>query len=360
MIDQEKKPFPAQGKHPPFDGEPPFGGPPPFGDKPPFDGEPPFGGPPPFGGKPPFDGMPPTGDRPIRRGPPQGWNPPMADISWVKRQYLDIPYGTESKAQCLDLFLPEKGDGPFPVLIHIHGGGFAIGNKRDDHMDAYLKGLHRGLAVASIEYRLSGEAIFPAAVLDCRAALRFLKAHGAEYHIDPDRIALIGGSAGGNLVAMMAMNIPNGAFPGEKQADEYSELPRIRAAVDQFGPMNFKTMDDQARQNGISNVNHDVPTSPESKYIGVAISEASQELCDQANPATYASERMCPMLVQHGTADKLVPYEQSVEFVEALKAKGLGGRVRFVPLPGANHEDKMFVAEENMDLVFDFVTKYLS
>lgn len=95
--------------------------------------------------------------------------------------------------------------------------------------------------------------------------------------------------------------------------------------------------DDQARQNGISNVNHDEPASPESKYIGIAIPEASQELCDRADPATYASERMYPMLVQHGTADKLVPYEQSVEFVEALKAKGLGGRVRFVPLPGANH-----------------------
>ena len=327
--------------------------PPPFGDRPPFDGQPPFGGPPPFGGKP--------GDKPFRFGPPGGFGgPPRADISWVKRQYLDVPYGTDSKAQCFDLFLPEEGDGPFPVLIHIHGGGFAMGDKRDDHMDAYLKGLHRGIAVGSFEYRLSGEAKFPAAVLDCRNALRFLAAHAAEYKIDPERIMFIGGSAGGNLVAMMGMNIPNGAFPGEGSADSYSPLPKVRAAIPQFGPMNFRNMDDQARQNGISNVDHDVPTSPESKYLGIAIPEAPQELIDQANPATYAGEAMCPMLVQHGTADKLVPFEQSVEFVDALKAKGLGDRVTFVPLEGANHEDKRFVAEENMNLVFDFLSKHMA
>lgn len=284
----------------------------------------------------------------------------MADISWVKRQYLDVPYASDSKAQCFDLFLPEEGDGPFPVLIHIHGGGFAMGNKRDDHMDAYLKALHRGIAVGSFEYRLSWESIFPAAVLDCRAALRFLKAHAAEYKIDPNRIAFIGGSAGGNLVAMMGMNVPNGAFPGEGPADSYSELPVVRAAVPQFGPMNFKTMDDQARANGVSHVNHDEPSSPESKYLGVPVPDAPQELNDQANPATYAGEAMCPMLVQHGTVDRLVPYQQSEEFVAALQAKGLGGRVTFVPLEGADHEDKMFVADENMKLVFDFVQKHLA
>ena len=303
-------------------------------------------------GKPPFGGHPPMGDRPVRMGPP------MADISWVKRQYLDVPYGTHSKAQCLDIFLPEAGEGPFPVLIHIHGGGFAMGDKRDDHMDAYLKGLAHGMAVVSIEYRLSREALFPAAVLDCRDAIRFLKAHGAEYHIDPERIALIGGSAGGNLVGMLAMNVPNGDFPGESDAGSYGELPMIRAAVDQFGPMNFLTMDDQARENGVSLVNHDEAHSPESNYLGTALQEAP-ELCAQANPATYASERMCPMLVQHGTVDRLVPYAQSVEFVEALRGKGLGDRVRFVPIEGADHEDKKFVSDANMNLVFDFVLEHL-
>lgn len=99
----------------------------------------------------------------------------------------------------------------------MHGGGFAFGDKRDDHMNAYLKALGWGWAAVSVEYRLSGEAIFPAAVLDCREAVRFLRKNAARYKLDPDRFAAIGGSAGGNLAAMLGMNIPNGAFHGEER-----------------------------------------------------------------------------------------------------------------------------------------------
>lgn len=287
--------------------------------------------------------------------PPAGWKPPMADISWVKRKLLDIPYGSESKNQCLDLYLPETGSGPFPLLIHIHGG-FAMGDKRDDHMDAYLTGIRRGYAVASIEYRLSGEAIFPAAVLDCREALRYILAHAVELSVDPDRIATIGGSAGGNLSAMVGMNIPNGAFPGEA-GKILDPLPTVRAAIDQFGPMNFKTMDAQARANGVSFADHDLPTSPESKYLGAAVPQTPDALAAAANPLTYAGENMCPMLVQHGDMDHLVPKEQSLEFVAGLREKSLGCKVQFVLLEGADHEDKKFTAKENMDLVFAFLDK---
>lgn len=308
---------------------------------------------PPF---PPMDGKPPKGN--LGGPPPADWKPPMADISWVKRKFLDIPYASESKAQCFDLYLPEEGSGPFPLLIHIHGGGFAMGDKRDDHMDAYLTGIKRGYAVASIEYRLSGEAIFPAAVLDCREALRYILAHAAELSIDPERIATIGGSAGGNLSAMMGMNVPNGAFPGE-EGKTLGPLPVLRASIDQFGPMNFKTMDAQARENGVSFADHDEPFSPESKYLGVAVPDAPEALAAAANPLSYAGEAMSPMLVQHGTVDRLVPKEQSLEFVAGLQAKGLGDKVTFGLLEGADHEDKKFVSKENMDLVFDFLNKYM-
>ena len=290
-------------------------------------------------------------------GPPPAWEPPMADISWVRRKFLDVPYAHESMAQRLDLYLPQEGEGPFPLVIHFHGGGFFLGDKRDDHMDAYLKGLHYGWAVGSVEYRLSGEAIFPAAVLDCREALRYLYAHAAEYRIDPEKICVLGGSAGGNLAAMMGMNIPNGAFLGE-EGKSLAPLPMIRACVDQFGPMNFKSMDDQARANGISLVEHDEPFSPESKYLGVAIPDAPQALIDAANPATYAGPAMAPILVQHGTVDRLVPYQQSPEFVAALEAKGQGDKVTFTPIEGADHEDKLFVTDENLKQVFDFLDEH--
>lgn len=285
------------------------------------------------------------------------WAPPMADISWVKRKFLDVPYGQDSKRQCFDLYLPQEGEGPFPLLIHIHGGGFAFGDKRDNHLDAYLKALHRGMAVASVEYRVSGEAVFPAAVLDCRQAVRVIRERGKEFQIDPERIAVIGGSAGGNLAAMLGMNVPNGQFPGETEAGGVQ--PYVKAAVDQFGPVRFETMQRQARENGVSQVSPDPEQMPESKYLGCSLDKAPEELLKAAYPGTYSGPDMAPLLVQHGTADHLVPWGQSEEFVADLTARGFGDKVVYLPLEGADHEDKRFFQGENMDRVFAFLMQYL-
>ncbi len=325
---------------------------PPFGDKPPM-GMPPMGMPP-VGDKPPM-GMPPMGGP---GGPPPGWKPPMADISWVKRKFLDIAYGSDSPRQCYDLYLPDEGEGPFPLFVHIHGGGFAFGDKRDDHMDAYLLGIKRGYAVASIEYRVSGEATFPAAPLDCREAIRHMIVNADMYHIDPKRIAVLGGSAGGNLAAMVGMNVPNGAFPGE-EGKAFAVQPVVQVCIDQFGPVRFETMNQQAMENGVSEVHPSSATMPESKYLGVDISDTPAELLQKAYPGTYASDAMAFMLVQHGTADHLVPWAQSEEFVKDLHTRGFAHKVEYVPLEGADHEDKRFTAEENTNLVFAFIERYI-
>ncbi|MGN0299071.1 MAG: alpha/beta hydrolase fold domain-containing protein, partial [Lachnospiraceae bacterium] len=267
-------------------------------------------------------------------GPPIDFKPPMADISWVKRKYLDVPYASESLNQCMDIYLPEEGEGPFSVLFHIHGGGFALGDKRDDHMNTYLKFLNKGIAVGSIEYRLSGEAIFPAAVLDCREAIRYAREHAAEYHLDPVHIGVIGGSAGGNLSAMLGMNIPNGAFPGE-EGRIFRENCQVNVAVDQFGPIDFKVMDDQARANKISFADHDKANSPESSYLGGAIQELDDAYVAKANPITYINAQMAPLLVQHGIVDRLVPYQQSELLVEAVRKKQPEAVVEFTTLPTA-------------------------
>lgn len=292
-------------------------------------------------------------------GIPGGFKPPMADISWVKRKFLDVPYDNKSPRQCFDLYLPDEGNGPFPLLVHIHGGGFAFGDKRDDHMNAYLTGVKRGYAVASVEYRVSGEATFPAAVLDCREAVRYMKAHADGYKVDANRIIVIGGSAGGNLAAMLGMNVPNGQFPGEEDRTDFLCQPTVKVAIDQFGPVRFETMTAQALANGVSEVQPNAAMMPESKYLGCPIDKAPAELLAKAYPGTYASSAMAPLLVQHGTADHLVPWAQSEEFVADLIAKGFGDRVEYVPLAGADHEDKRFFAEENMNLVFRFIEKHL-
>lgn len=291
-------------------------------------------------------------------GPPAGFQVKMADISWVKRKFLDIPYAGQSPAQRLDLYLPEEGEGPFPLVVHIHGGGFAMGDKRDDHMDAYLQGLAHGFALASVEYRLSGEAIFPAAVLDCREAFRFLRRNAARYLIDPGRICALGGSAGGNLAALMGMNIPNGRFPGE-EGRTFDGSCEVQAAVDQFGPIEFRAMDEQARANGVSFADHDQPHSAESAYMGGALPELPDEWLAQADPTTYISDRMAPLLVEHGCRDRLVPFMQSVNFVNAIYQKLGPGRVEFVPLPAADHEDKEFSSGWNQNVLWQWLKAHL-
>ena len=297
-------------------------------------------------------------DAPEGAGDPPAFEVKMADISWVKRKFLDIPYASQSSAQRLDLYLPDEGDGPFPVVVHIHGGGFGMGDKRDDHMDTYLQGLKHGYAIASVEYRLSGEAIFPAAVLDCREAFRFLRRNAAQYCIDPNRICALGGSAGGNLAAMMGMNIPNGQFPGEENMT-FDASCEVQACVDQFGPIDFRHMDEQARANGVSFVDHDLPDSAESRYMGGALPGLTDEWIAKADPTAYINEKMAPMLVEHGCMDRLVPFAQSVNFVNAIYQKLGQGRVEFVPLPNADHEDKEYSADWNMNVLWGWLDKHL-
>jgi ribose/xylose/arabinose/galactoside ABC-type transport system permease subunit/acetyl esterase/lipase len=294
------------------------------------------------GGKPPLDDV-----------------PPPADVSFVRRKFLDVKYG-DFAAHTLDVFLPDEGDGPFPLLIHIHGGGFAIGDKRDGHIITLLDSIKKGYALASINYRLSGEAVFPAAVLDCREAVRFMKENAEKYRIIPDRIAVIGGSAGGNLCALLAMNVPNGEFYGETEIARDSANATIKAAIDWFGPTDFSVMDEQAEANGVSFADHGESNSPESCYMGKTLGEVDPDFVQKANPIRYISDKMSPLLVEHGTEDKLVPFAQSEILVAAIENKlGKGGTVTFVPLDGADHDDDQFESDENMKIVWGFLEENL-
>jgi hypothetical protein len=167
------------------------------------------------------------------------WQP---DISSISRKYLDLSYAEQSNAQKLDIYLPEEGKGPFPVILSVHGGAFLGGDKRDGQLIPMLKGLEKGYAIVSINYRLSGEATWPAQILDCKAAVRWIRAHAGDYKLDPERIAAWGGSAGGHLSAVLGTSgdIPELEDPDQGNA-AYSS--RVQAVVDWFGPTDFLEMD---------------------------------------------------------------------------------------------------------------------
>ncbi|MEW5868162.1 MAG: alpha/beta hydrolase [Chloroflexota bacterium] len=282
---------------------------------------------------------------------------PPADVTHIPRKWLDIPYASLSPAQKLDIYLPNEGEGPFPTILHIHGGGFAIGDKCDLHVLAWLKGLERGYAVVSVNYRLSGEATFPAGLQDIKAAIRWLRANQEKYPIDGNHIAACGGSSGGNYAAMVCLTSQVTEF------DDYSlgnpEYPcNVQAAVDWFGPTDFSRMDEQLNESGLGPSDHGEADSPESRYLGGKLSDVPLQV-ELANPMTYVYANMPPILIQHGRLDTLVPVQQSMIFVDKLEKYVSGDRYEFDIIEGAGHGDPLFETEENMKRVFAFLDRHL-
>ena len=298
---------------------------------------------------------------PMKFGHPlggEGIHIPEADVSFVKRKYLDISYASFSDAQKLDIYLPEMGDGPFPILLQIHGGGFEFGDKRDLHLLPFLHGIERGYAVVSTNYRLSGEAIFPAAIQDVKAAVRWLRANQDQYHLDGSRIAACGGSAGGNLAAMLGVT-------GNTREFDIPELGNsnlsstVQSVVDWFGPIDFLSMDEQARHNGLGIADHNAPFSPESKYLGVPIQDIPTKV-KLANPTTYIHPGIPPFFIQHGDSDELVPVQQSINFHKELQKVLSPDRLKFEIFLGAGHGDPLFETDLNMEKVFLFLDKNIN
>lgn len=285
---------------------------------------------------------------------------PAADTSHVTRKYLDIPYANLSPAQKLDIYLPEREDEPYPVILSIHGGAFMGGDKSDEQVLPMLEGLKRGYAVVALNYRLSWEAIFPALVQDVKAAVRWVRANAVKYNFNPDWIASWGASAGGYLSSML------GTSAGVPDLEDLSlgnpDQPcDIQAVVDWFGPTNFLKMDQQLTENGFvppPGTEHNGANSPESLLLGNTITEVPK-LVEAANPETYIRANAPPFLIQHGTDDPVVPVQQSIEFADKLKQALGESMVTLELLEGAEHADEMFETPENVTRVLDFLDEQL-
>lgn len=239
--------------------------------------------------------------------------------------HRDLAYVPDGHArQKLDLYLPKDGTN-LPLIINIHGGAFKMGSKEHGVPLEYLA---QGYAVASINYRLSQHALFPAQIQDCKAAVRWLRAHAAEYRLDPRHFAALGSSAGGHLAAMVGTTGDTTEFDTGPNLDQPS---RVQAVVDYFGPTDFLQMDAHRLPNGQV---HDSANSPESELIGGPIQE-NKEKTAKANPVTYVTAGDPPFLICHGDRDPLVPHHQSVLLEAALKHAGVP--VKFCTVKGGGH-----------------------
>ena len=277
----------------------------------------------------------------------------------IARKCLDLPYAAQSVSQKLDLYYPETGGGPFPLVVHVHGGAFMFGTKRDCNLKPMLRVLERGYALASVEYRLSGEARFPAPVYDCKAAIRFLRANAARYRLDAARIGIWGPSAGGYLAAMVGATNHSPAFEDLSMGNAW-ESSAVQAVVDWCGPCgDFTHMDRQIRENGIGDDDHDDPCSPESRLLGHAIQQV-RELSRLAAPVTHVSRQCLPFLIHHGEADPIVPVQQSLCLAAAVRAAAGEGNVTLRTFPGRGHHGQPWYEEPALTKeVLDFLDIYL-
>jgi acetyl esterase/lipase len=264
------------------------------------------------------------------------------------RAERDIVYAKAGERELkLDVYLPEGPSArPRPLIVWIHGGAWRAGSKEQTPI---LPLLRQGYAGASVGYRYTQEAPFPANVQDCKAAIRYLRANAAKYNIDPNRIAVWGSSAGGHLVAFLGTSGDVAEFEGTHGVTGVSS--RVQAVVDWFGPTRVARMSHHP-----SRMDHDSPESPENQLIGALIQQ-NPELAERANPARYASKDDPPFLIQHGDADPLVPMEQSEILADALKAAG--AKVELQPMAGAGHGGPQFQTPENLLKVKAFLDSAL-
>ena len=260
--------------------------------------------------------------------------------------HRDLEYlPTKNKRQTLDIYVPKNADSPRPLIVWIHGGAWRAGSK---NRTPALRMLGQGYVVASINYRLSQKAIFPAQIQDCKAAIRWLRDHAAKYKIDPKRIGVWGSSAGGHLVALL------GTSGGVKELDADKSVAtsaKVQAVCDFFGPTDFLQMDAHSPPN--PRIVHDAPNSPESQLIGGPIQQHKEKTA-KANPITYVSKDDPPFLIVHGDRDPLVPHHQSQILHKALKEAGVDSTLHTVE--GGGHG---FRSREVDRLVDNFFAKHL-
>jgi acetyl esterase/lipase len=209
----------------------------------------------------------------------------------------------------LDIYRPEKAGEPLPLIVWVHGGGWRNGSKGGS-MAIPLSG--RGYVVASIDYRLTGVAKFPAQIEDCRAAIRWLRASASKYGIDPKRIGVWGASAGGHLVSLLGT--AGDVTTWDSVGGNTDQSSRVQAVCDFYGPSNlFSERFVEARNGG---------DPPMLRLFGGPVEEL-KEKARRGSPVTYVSADDPPFLIVHGDKDNLVPINQSEQLEQALKKAGV-------------------------------------
>ncbi len=255
----------------------------------------------------------------------------------------DIEYAKDGhERQKLDLYVPKvEKDKKLPLVVWVHGGGWAMGSKNGIGSCAWI--LKEEFALASVGYRLTDAATFPSQLEDCQAAIKWLKENSGTRGVDPSRIVVWGGSAGGHLVSLLGTT-----------GDPDDPTDDIAGVIDWFGPSELLTMQEQ-RTLPVK-LNADDPNSFESKLIGGAL-QKNPKKAKNASPVSHVSSDDAPFLIMHGDKDPLVSVTQSKTLHAKLKEAGVSTKLHI--LRGAGHGGSQFQGKSSRQIIREFLNSRL-
>lgn len=266
----------------------------------------------------------------------------------VKPDHKDVAYDNDHKAQALDVYLAKSSDASAPCMVYIHGGGWRAGSK--NRIPAWLARLHAEgwLAVVSVEYRFTDVATHPAQVDDCARAIQFVRHNAKKWNIDPQRIGVTGGSAGGHLSAYMALQ--------DDEADRRSDDPvarqssRVSCAVPFAGPTDWGLL---------AKVEHGHPAYRQliGYEPGTPAEKMSAKLKKDVSPVSFVSKDDPPILIVHGDADVVVPIQHAKVLETALKKAGVEHEL--IVVKGGKHNVAGAGIGDTPKRATEFVRKYL-
>jgi acetyl esterase/lipase len=267
-----------------------------------------------------------------------GWS---IDLSQDYSVVPNVTYATADNFDCkLDAYVHKGSTTPVPTVVYIHGGGWVGGTKEGANL-ALLPYLEMGFSVVNVEYRLARVALAPAAVEDCRLALRWVMKNARMYNFDSSRIIVTGGSAGGHLALMTGMLDSTAGFDATREWDQSSVPLKVAAIINWFGITDVKDL-----LSGTNRQNYAV------SWLG---SQANRnELATRVSPLTYVRKDLPPIFTIHGDNDNLVPYSHAVRLHSALSAAGVTNKL--VTIPGGKHGG---FSREDMLRIYGMIRTFL-
>lgn len=276
------------------------------------------------------------------------------DTNRAKRKDLDVQYGTLPE-QKLDIYYPDEGEGPFPLIIYVHGGGWIIGSKRECALDVLFDARKSGYAIMVPDYRLAQVAQFPEFIYDVKTSIRFIRANAEKYNIDPEKFILVGDSAGGHIVLHVGFTCDRPEYEGEKYGWA-GVSSKVNAIVDMYGISNLAADEDAwFAESGIKRIN----INPEGKDLyEYTFGTANMGLREVISPTNMVHKDIPPVFIQHGLDDAIVPVQQSIQLADKIKEVCGEGRCRLTLYPGRGHADKAFKNPENCEELLAFIKDF--